>query len=192
MTASPPITTLPSTPLITAEQFGRMPNDGTVSELVRGRIVRMPSAFPFHGSVCFEVALAISEHVRPMGLGRVLINDSGVVTERDPDTVRGPNVAFYSKARLPAGELPRGRYLETVPELVVEVRSPSDRWQQILQKVSEYLSAGVSVVVVIDPSSNSANVYRDEGSPESFGPEATLTIPDLLPGFSVPVARFFQ
>jgi len=192
MTASPPITTLPSTPLITAEQFGRMPGDGTVSELVGGRVVRMPSPFPFHGSVCLEVALALNEFIRPYGLGRVFINDSGIVTERDPDTVRGADVSFFTKARLPEGALPRERYLDTAPELVVEVRSPSDRWQKILQKVSEYLSAGVSVVVVLDPSTNSANVYRDEGSPQTFGPNDTLTIPDLLPGFSVPIARFFE
>ena len=187
MTANPPIARL-----ITAEEFGQMPDDGTVQELVRGRIVHMPVPFPYHGSVCLEVATAINEFVRPKNLGRVFINDSGVVTERDPDTVRGADVAYYSRSRLPEGQLPRDSYFETVPELVVEVRSPNDRWQRLLRKISEYLTAGVTVVIVVDPSTNSANVYRDEGSPQTFGPDDTLTIPDLLPGFSVPVARFFK
>jgi len=192
MTASPPITILPSTPLVTAEQFGRMPNDGTKTELVRGRIVRMPVPLPYHGFVCGRAFRYLDRYAEENQSGTAFSNDSGVITERDPDTVRGADVSYYSFSRLPVGKIAQLEYYEVVPELVVEVRSPSDRWQKILKKVSEYLSAGVSVVVVIDPSSNSANVYRDEGSPQTFGPNDTLTIPDLLPGLSVPIARFFE
>ena len=81
---------------------------------------------------------------------------------------------------------------EIVPDLVAEVRSPADRRQQVLNKVSEYLTAGIKIVVVLDPTADTAYVYCDEGAPETFGPNDTLTIPDLLPGFSVPVARFFK
>jgi Uma2 family endonuclease len=186
MTANPPIQRL-----ISAEEFGRMPNDGTIQELVRGRIVRMPPPIPYHGQVCVEFVLALGEFVRSRGLGRVVANDSGVITERDPDTVRGADVCYYSKARLPA-ELPRDRYTDVVPDLVVEVRSPSDRWRKVLTKVGEYLTAGVTVVIVADSTIDSVLVYRDEGAPETFGPKDSLTIPDLLPGFSVPVARFFS
>lgn len=192
MTASPPITFLPNTPLVTAEQFGRMPNDGTVTELVRGRIVRMPVPRPYHGFICGRAFRYLDRYAEDNKSGTAFSNDSGVITEREPDTVRGPDVCYYSFSRLPVGDIAHEEYYLVVPELVVEVRSPSDRWQKTLHKVSEYLSAGVSVVVVIDPSTKSANVYRDEGSPETFGPEATLTISDLLPGFSVPIAKFFQ
>ena len=186
MTAIPPIARL-----ITAEEFGRMPDDGTIQELVRGRIVQMPPPCSFHGIVCFNFAFALAEFVLPRELGRVLSNDSGVVTERDPDTVRGADVCYYRAERLPA-DLPRDRYLEIVPDLVAEIRSPSDRWQNVLNKVSEYLTAGIQIVVILDPTADTAYVYRDDGAPETFGPNDTLTIPDLLPGFSVPVARFFK
>jgi Uma2 family endonuclease len=186
MTANPPIPRL-----ITAKEFARMPDDGTIQELVRGRIVRMPPPIPYHGQICVEFVLALGEFVRSHGLGRIVANDSGVVTERDPDTVRGADVCYYSKARLP-NELPHDQYADVVPDLVVEVRSPSDRWRKILAKVGEYLSAGVTVVIVADPTTSSVLVYRDEGSPQTFGPNDSLTIPDLLPGFSAPVARFFS
>jgi Uma2 family endonuclease len=168
-----------------------MPDDGTIQELVRGRIVRMPVPFPYHGLICTRVAMTLANFAEQSSSGTVLINDSGIVTERDPDTVRGADIAYYSRTRLPSGTIQQGRYLDIVPELVVEIRSPSERWQKVLQKTSEYLAAGVSVVVVVDPATNSANVYRDEGSPQTFGPDDTLTIPDVLPGFCVPVRRFF-
>ena len=152
MTASPPITTLPSTPLITAEQFGRMPDDGTITELVRGRILRMPVPRPYHGFICGRAFRYLDRYAEEKQSGTAFSNDSGVITEREPDTVRGPDVSYYSFSRLPAGSIAQEEYYEVVPELVVEVRSPSDRWQKILLKVSEYLSVGVSVVVVIDPS----------------------------------------
>ena len=66
-------------------------------------------------------------------LGRVMSNDSGIITERDPDTVRGADVAYYSYARLPKGPLPAG-YGPEVPELVIEVRSSGDSWREILHQ----------------------------------------------------------
>ena len=93
-------------------------------------------------------------------------------------------------AELSAGAIPDD--LKTPPELVVEVRSPSDRWGQLFGKVSEYLGAGVLVVVVIDPNTETVSVYRDNGGQQILTTADTLTIPDVLPGFAVPVARFFE
>jgi Uma2 family endonuclease len=151
----------------------------------------MPPPISFHGLVCARFVSILAGFVEQHSLGLVLSNDSGVITERDPDTVRGADVCYYSKAKI-HGDLPRDRYLDVVPDLVVEVRSPTDRWQKVLAKVSEYLTAGVIVVVVADPATDSALVYRDEGLPQTFGPNDTLTIPDLLPGFGVPVARLYR
>jgi Uma2 family endonuclease len=144
--------------LLTAEEFGRMPDDGTCQELVRGRIVCSPFPFPYEGYVCAQIIGSMGQFVEQGSLGAVLGN-IGIITERDPDTVRAGDVCFFRKHRLPA-ELPRDRYLDIVPDLVVEVRSPSDRWRKVLAKVSEYLTAGVSVVIVADIKSDSVLVYR--------------------------------
>src|SRR5207247_6258383 len=98
---------------------------------------------PRHGEICVKVVRILGRFLDDNDVGHLVSNDSGVVTERDPDTVRGGDVAFYSYERVPRGPLPRG-YLQVVPELVFEVRSPTDRWGQILTKVGEYLEAGVT------------------------------------------------
>ena len=123
-------------------------------------------------------------------LGHVLCNDSGVITERDPDTVRGADVSFYSYAKVPRGRIPKG-YLDVVPDLVVEVRSEDDRWKEIEAKVKEYLEAGVGVVVVLDPDPETAHVFRPDQPPRALGPDDELTVPDLLGDFRVAVRRFF-
>jgi len=82
--------------------------------------------------------------------------------------------------------------LPVVPELVFEVRSPTDRWGPILAKVAEYLEAGVTVVCVLDQMTERCNLYRAEEAIEVFTAEQELTVPDVLPEFRVAVRRFFE
>jgi Uma2 family endonuclease len=179
--------------LITAEQFALLPDDDTITELVRGKIVRMNPPYPYHGYVCSKISRILGNFVDTADLGRVLTNDSGVITERDPDTVRGADIAFYRFDKIPRGPFPVDAYLTVVPDLIVEVRSPSDRWSNVLEKVTEYLKAGVVAVIVVDPKSLSVQVHRDSDQmPQTLRDNDELTLPDLLPGFSVPVKRLFE
>jgi Uma2 family endonuclease len=82
--------------------------------------------------------------------------------------------------------------LEVPPELVIEVRSPSDRWTDVLAKALDYLRIGVPAVVILDPKTESASVFRDGDRQETFEKDQTLTVPDVLSGFAAPVARFFE
>lgn len=179
-------------PLLTADEFGRRPDPGYPEELIRGRIVAMPMPKPRHGEICGQAYFLIRAHVEQHGLGRVLSNDSGVVTERGPDTVRGADVAYYSYERLPKGPLP-DRYLDVAPDLIVEVLSPSDRWPRVLQKVGEYLAAGVSIVVVLDDDTRTAHVIGVAGPFPRLSAEDELTLPTIFgDDFRVPVRRFFE
>jgi len=177
--------------LMTAEEFGRRPDTGYPEELVRGMIIEMTPPDRRHGFVCLKAGRILGNWVEERDLGRVMSNDSGVITERDPDTVRGADVAYYSYERLPRGPLAKG-YGPEVPELVFEVRSTHDRWRNVLEKVLEYLDAGVLVVVALDPDSRSAHVYSGEDEPRRLGPDEELTFPGLLEGFSVRVGQFFE
>src|SRR6478609_7246048 len=94
--------------LLTAEEFGRRPDPGYPEELVQGRIIAMPPPDRRHGQVCGQAYYLLRQHVDERDLGHVLSNDSGIITERDPDTVRGADVAYHSYARLPKGPLPAG------------------------------------------------------------------------------------
>jgi Uma2 family endonuclease len=177
--------------LMTADEFGRRPDPGHPEELVQGRIINMPPPDRRHGYVCGEAYFLLRQFVGEHDLGRVLSNDSGIITERDPDTVRGADVAYYSYARLPKGPLPTG-YGPEVPELVVEVRSAGDRWGEIHEKVAEYLRAGVLEVVVLDPEPRTAHVFGADDAPRSLGSEDELALPGILEGFRVRVGRFFE
>ncbi len=183
--------TLPAIERLTIDEFVRLPNDGTLMELVRGRIVRMTPPSSFHGYVCVEFIYALRHFLEVSKLGRLMSNDSGVITETDPDTVRGPDVIYRSFATTPT-TLPRTGYVDVPPDLVAEVRSPGDRWPSVLAKVSEYLTSGIKVVVVLDPATSSAQVYRAEGAPQTFGPDDTFTIADVFPGFAIATRRFFD
>ena len=134
-------------------------------------------------------SLAASSRARDSG--RVMCNDSGVITERNPDTVRGADVAYYSYSRLPKGKLPTG-YGPEVPELVVEVCSEHDRWLEILDKVAEYLNSGVLVVIVLDPEPRVAHIFSADNPPRTLTSEEELLLPGILDDFRVRVGRFFE
>jgi Uma2 family endonuclease len=131
--------------------------------------------------------------VRQHGLGRVFSNDTFTKTQvkSTSETLRGPDVAFVSYTRMPKGPIPKGP-LPCAPDLVIEVRSPSDRIPQLSAKATEYLDAGVNVVVVIDPETESVAVYREDELPLRMHNSDEFTLPDVLPGFSVPVSKFFE
>lgn len=177
--------------LLTAEEYAQLPARGRQTELIRGRIVRMNMPYPRHGQICTKVVLLLGSFVEERHLGHVIGNDSGVVTERNPDTVRGADVAYYSYARVPPGPFPQG-YLAVVPELVFEVRSPTDRWRQVLAKVVEYLNAGVHVVCVLDEMSQTVRVYTADQPEQVLAASEELALPDVLGDFRVLVSRFFE
>ena len=170
-------------------------------ELVRGRVVwagresgslvggfRMP-AFK-HGVVSQRISKAIGDFVEANNLGWVAINDTFVTIDPDDETVRGADLLYVSYSRLPAGPMPDD--LSIAPDLVVEVRSPSDNWSNIFAKVGEYLKVGVRAVLLLDPNTATASVYRQVEGQQIFQMGEDLTLPDVLPGFRVPVRRFFE
>jgi Uma2 family endonuclease len=178
--------------LLTAEEFYAMPDDGRRTELVRGRIVEEPHPTFLHGVVCMRIVGLTTAFVegRPPS-GWWLCNGSGVVTERNPDSVRGPDLSYFSYQRIPKDSIPDG-YAEVAPEQVFEVKSPSDRRKAIHAKAGEYLAAGTLVVCVVDPETKEITVYNDTAPPAKKSISDELTLPEVFPDFCVPVRRFFE
>jgi Uma2 family endonuclease len=176
--------------LITAEEFARMPDppDGSRQELVRGVIETMPPPGGLHGACCSRVARRLGNFVEDHGLGQIFTNDTGFVSERDPDTVRGPDVSFWSKDRLSV--VPVG-YIQVPPDLAVEVVSPDDHFSRIGKKVREYLARGVRLIWVVDPMDRSVTVYRSLKDLHVLTETETLEAGDVVPGFSCRVADLF-
>lgn len=176
--------------LLTAEEYRVLPDRHRWTELRRGVIVKMnPPGFR-HGEVCGNLHLQVGNYVQQQQTGRTLTNDAGVVTERGPDTVRGPDVSYYSYQRVPKGQSPLG-YASAAPEIVFEVVSPSNTRREITLKVGEYLNAGVNVVCVVDSQYQTINLYYSDRPSEKLQGEDLLSFSDL-PGFSLPVSKLFE
>jgi Uma2 family endonuclease len=177
--------------LLTAEEYLLLPDLGQPNELVRGRIVMMNMPGSRHGLICNRIGAYLLNFVEEHDLGYVLSNDSGVVTERGPDTVRGADVSYFSYQRIPRGALPEG-YPSVSPEIVFEVRSQHDRIKPMREKASEYLKAGVLVVCLVDPKAKTIEVHLPNGEPTKLAGDQELTFPVILPRFSLPLARLFS
>ena len=175
--------------LVTAEELPYVSPPHKRTELVRGvLVVREPPGYQ-HGYVVTRLALAIGGHVRTHDLGHMVICDTGFKLFSDPDTVRGPDIAFVRKERVP-DPLPEG-FAPFAPDLAVEVRSPGDRPGEVLAKVADWLEAGTALVWVVDPARREARVYRADGSESVIAGDGALEGEALLPGFECRLAGIF-
>jgi Uma2 family endonuclease len=177
--------------LLTAEEFLLLPDTGRPMELVRGRIVMMNVPYYRHGKICGRIVRIVGNFVEEGDLGTVISNDAGVITERGPDSVRGADVAYYSYQRVPKDADPDG-YPAVAPEIVFEVRSPSDRSKPVQEKLAEYLNAGVLVVCVVEPADQSVDVHYSDRPIVTLTIDQELVFPEILPGFSLPLRRLFK
>lgn len=178
--------------LITAAEFAQMPDppDGSKEELVRGEIVTMTAPGFRHGEVQLAVGSLLRQYARSNRCGRVTV-ESGLQTEFDPDTVRGPDVAFWSAERLPLEQVPEV-YPDVAADLVVEIQSPSNRRRTTQEKIREYLNRGVRMIWIVDPELRTVTVYRQPGEGRLLWHDATLTDEEVLPGFQCRVSEFFE
>jgi Uma2 family endonuclease len=183
-------TTKTVTALMTAEEFAALPEDEQSGyELMRGRLVPVGQPSFGHGDVALWLGAALTRYVRAHRLGRVAGGDPFFIFERDPDTVRGPDIAFVRTERLPAD---LDRFLELVPDLAVEVRSPSDRRGKVEAKARWYIEQGVPLVWLADPRRSSVTVFRPGRPPVTLGSGDVLDGEDVVPGFQMPVAEIFS
>ena len=177
--------------ILSAAEFARTGPETDDCELVRGEVVAMPPAKGRHGAVCMKVGFLLMNYLRHLGRGVVICNDSGLLTEKNPDTVRGVDVALFLNPTWPEGEVPDA-YIEEPPTLAVEVRSTEQNWRELQTKTHEYLNMGVLMVWIIDPTVKRITVFRPDQGPEIFAAENELDGGEILPGFRCRVAEFFS
>lgn len=177
--------------LMTASEFASRPRpaDGSREELVRGEITMTPPPGFEHGYVQTNIATLLNVHVRKHKLGRVVV-ETGLVTENDPDTVRGPDVSFWSKERLPMDQTPQG-YPEVAADLCVEVLSPDDPMAKVSKKLEEYFTRGVRLVWVVNPRTRTVVVYGSLTDHETIEADGYLEGGDVVPQFRCAVAEIF-
>jgi Uma2 family endonuclease len=126
-------------PGVTDQDLLRLPKDGRKYELVDGEI-RVSPAGKRHGEISLRLGAALLAFVSPKRLGRVF--DSSTGYRLPGGNVRSPDASFVFSKRLP--RVPEG-FAELAPDLAVEVLSPEDSPREVLDKVGEYLAAGVQI-----------------------------------------------
>jgi Uma2 family endonuclease len=176
--------------LISGEELARMGDLGRC-ELIDGRIVRMSPSNYEHGGIEVNLAVLLKAFVRQRKLGRVLAGDVGIYTQRNPDRVRGADVAFVGRETY-SRRTRRLAFLDVAPELMVEVLSPEDRAMDVTQKLREYFEIGVRLVWLVDPKARVVSAYRSLPEIRELKEGDRLTGDDVLPGFDVPVAEVFE
>lgn len=176
--------------LVTAEELGRIPDDRHRRELVGGRVVEMSPPGFRHGAIAVSVASLLASHVKSSELGRVVV-EAGFKLASDPDTVRGPDVAFVRRERLASSLGPEG-FFHGAPDLAIEIESPEETASELRQKIREYLLAGTRLVWVLQPDTRSAIVHRPGASPQTVGPDDVLDGGDVVSGFRCRVGDLFD
>ena len=183
-------TTTTENKLLTARDLLRLSSEGVRGELIQGVLCETMPTGELHGKIVTRLVGSLFGFVEPRGAGTLFASDSGVWLERDPDTVREPDVAFTSVERLPLDAWNTG-YADVVPDLVVEVASPSASRREVHDKARMWLSHGVRLVWVVYPETRTVDVYRPNGDAATLGEDDSLDGLDVLPGFACEVSAVF-
>ena len=179
------------TRLLTADEFLECPDEpGCRQELIRGEVVTMSLAGGLHGKVASKILRLVGNHVVADRLGETYAAETGFIVERNPDTVRGADVAFVGNERLALITNPK-KHIPFGPDLTVEVLSPNDRDDEVEDKVQLWLAAGSQLVWVVDPEARIVVVYRPGAEPVTLREDEEIDGGDVLPGFRCRVADFF-
>ncbi len=167
-----------------------LPSGPVLYELNNGRLIPMPPAADLHGSVENKFAGAFLYQGEKKGHGKSRCGEVGIILWRNPDRLVGADAAFITNKSLPL-KISREGYLETIPELIGEVKSKNDTTAEIEAKVQDYLRAGVQLVWVADPKTKTVTAYRPGQEPRVYTIEDILTAEDIIPRFQLPVREVF-
>lgn len=176
--------------LLTSEDLWKIVADGSRYELSQGELVPMTPQYFLHGVIVASIGSLLSKFVDENSLGIVCVH-AGFILQRNPDTVRGPDVSFTARGRLPKEGIPK-KFADFPPDLAVEVLSPEDTASEIIRKVEEYLTAGTQLVWVVDPGTQKVTVYRSLQDAKVLTTEQELDGGEVLPGFRTNVAELFN
>ena len=168
-----------------------LPSGPVRYELDNGRLITMPPPGDIHAAVELNLGAHLKFQGEYRGHGKARGGEGGIILRRNPDRLVGADAAFITNASLPLLLSSEG-YLETIPQLIVEVKSKNDTWAEIRRKVAEYLAAGVIVVWVPDPAARTITEFRPNVAERVYLEDDTLTVEDVIPGFSLPVRDALQ
>jgi Uma2 family endonuclease len=177
--------------LLTPEEYLVHPLANRPSELVRGEIREMTPASGAHGVIAAAVFRALDRFVEERKLGLCFPDNTGFALPGLENTVRSPDAAFVRAGRLPANGIGTG-WMTVAPDLAVEIVSPTETTSELEEKLRDYRAAGTALIWVIDPVARIVSVQSAREAERRLAEADVLDGGDVLPGFSIPVARLFE
>jgi len=196
---------------MTVAEFMALPDDGNRHELVRGELRIMPPPKGVHGLIEAAVVAAIDRYLDNKARGLGWNERQGIMARNklagfvaggefgmqftlpdDPNQIRGADAAYVPADQFASVSWDRKEYFPAVPHLVIEVISSSERADDIIEKVQDYLTGGARRVWCLYPARRAVYIHDADGPMRVVrGADAVLTDDELLPGFSVPLNMFF-
>lgn len=177
--------------MLTADDLLRLSSQGVRGELIRGVLCETMPTGHQHGRTVTNLVILLGNFIKPRKLGSLTASDSGIWLERDPDTVREPDIAFFAAETSPLHERVTG-YAEVAPDLVVEIASPGDSSRELNDKALMWLSFGARLVWVVHPDPRTVEVYRTNHPVITLGKAEVLDGWQVLPGFTCQVSAVFE
>lgn len=158
-------------------------------EIVYGEIKERSMPSPIHGRIQGKVITKLVSHVEANNLGEVYPETHFELAEK---LSRVPDVAFVSYKRFPeTGEDESSRW-HIAPDLAVEIISPTDDYEDVQEKITEYFTFGVRQVWIISPESKTLTVYFTRTDVKILTDTDELKSEDILPGFRLNLGEIFQ
>lgn len=155
-------------------------------ELVDGEIIIMPPSGYESDEVASTFSGELYQWVRPRKLGRV--TGAGAGFNLANENTRAPDVSFVRAERLKVS--PRS-FADLTPDLIVEVKSPTDSLKKLRDKIQEFLSLGTVVGILINPEARWVEIYRLNQDPVVLADGDIITLPDLLPEWELAVSELW-
>jgi Uma2 family endonuclease len=181
---------------MTVEEFLALPDDDIERDLIRGELrvwgESMTRRNPMHGETEVNISQLLKSwrDVQPLPRGKVVGGETGFRLRRNPITFVGIDVAYVSAEMVAAHDRKR-KFFDGPPVLAVEILSPSDKHEKVVEKVEIYLEVG-TVVWVVDPDFRTVSVHRRGEPLVTFNDQQELSGEPYLPGFRIEVAKLFD
>ena len=172
------------------DEYARLPDDGYRTELVRGLVVREPQPGLRHGDIQARLAAILIRHIDEQRLDLACLGPTGFVLERDPPTVRGPDLAILRRTRFPAPDHPG--FVEGAPEMVIEIASPSNSASAIRARLTDFFRAGARLAWVVYPETRTVAVHESPSRVRSVALADELDGGDVVPGLRIRVSTIFR
>ena len=181
-----------STEVLEPETAPASTKDEALFEIIDDRRVELPPMGAYAIRIAFHLASEIEQFAKGRELGRA-VTEMLFRLRSEPNLQRRPDAAFVSFERWPRGRrIPWGNAWDVIPDLVVEVVSPTNFAEEIPTRVREYFEAGVRRAWIIYPHESLVYEYGSPRSIRVLGLENALEGGEVVPGFRLPLIDLFE